>query len=48
LPLVDISIGMAAGVTTGLILDSDVSFFPGIALLDKEARERTKAVFGKR
>jgi hypothetical protein len=48
LPSFDISIGMAAGITTGLIVVGEVSFFLGVALLGKEAWERIKAAFGKR
>jgi hypothetical protein len=45
LPLFDISIGMAAGITTALIVSGEVSFFLGIALLGKEAWGKMKAVF---
>jgi hypothetical protein len=48
LPFLDISIGMAAGITTGLIVVGEVSFFLGVALLGKEAWERIKAALGKR
>ena len=43
LPFFDISIGMAAGITTGLIVGGQVSFFLGLALLGKEAWGRIKA-----
>jgi len=48
LPFFDISIGMAAGITTGLIVGGEVSFLLGLALLGKEAWERIKAAFKKR
>ena len=47
LPFFDISIGMAAGITTGLIVGGEVSFFLGLALLGKEAWGRIKAAFRK-
>jgi hypothetical protein len=48
LPFFDISIGMAAGITTALIVGAEISFFLGLALLGKEAWERIKAAFRKR
>jgi hypothetical protein len=48
LPFFEISIGMAAGITTGLIVVGEVSFFLGIALLGKEAWGRIKAAFRKK
>jgi hypothetical protein len=48
LPFFDISIGMAAGITTGLIVGAEVSFLLGLALLGKEAWGRLKAAFRKR
>ena len=48
LPFFDISIGMAAGITTGLLVGAEVSFVLGLALLGKEAWERIKAVFRKK
>ena len=48
LPFFDISIGMAAGITTGLIVGGEVSFFLGLALLGKEAWGRIKAAFTKK
>jgi len=48
LPLFDISIGMAAGITTGLLVGGEVSFVLGLALLGKEAWERIKAAFRKK
>jgi hypothetical protein len=48
LPFFDISIGMAAGITTGLIVGAEVSFFLGLTLLGKEAWERLKVAFRKR
>jgi hypothetical protein len=47
LPFFDISIGIAAGITTGLLIGGEVSFFLGLALLGKEAWERIKAAFSK-
>ena len=48
LPFFDISIGMAAGITTGLLVGGEVSFVLGLALLGKEAWERIKAAFRKK
>jgi hypothetical protein len=48
LPFFDISIGMAAGITTGLLVGGEVSFFLGLALLGKEAWERIKTAFRKK
>jgi len=48
LPFFEISIGMAAGITTALIVGGEVSFFLGLALLGKEAWGRIKAAFKKR
>ena len=45
LPFFDISIGMAAGITTGLIVGGEVSFLLGLALLGKEAWGRIRAAF---
>jgi len=47
LPFFEISIGMAAGITTALIVGGEVSFFLGLALLGKEAWGRIKAAFNK-
>jgi hypothetical protein len=48
LPFFDISIGMAAGITTGLIVGGEISFLLGLALLGKEAWVRLRAAFRKR
>jgi hypothetical protein len=48
LPFFDISIGMAAGITTGLLVGGEVSFFLGLALLGTEAWVRIKAAFRKK
>jgi hypothetical protein len=48
LPFFDISIGMAAGITTGLLIGGEVSFFLGLALLGKEAWGRITAAFKNR
>jgi hypothetical protein len=48
LPFFDISIGMAAGITTGLIVGGEVSFFLGLVLLGKEAWGRITAAFKNR
>ena len=48
LPFFDVSIGMAAGITTGLLVGAEVSFVLGLALLGKEAWERIKAAFRKK
>jgi hypothetical protein len=48
LPFFDISIGMAAGITAGLLVGGEVSFVLGLALLGKEAWERIKAAFRKK
>jgi len=45
LPFFDISIGMAVGITTGLIVGGEVSFLLGLALLGKEAWGRIRAAF---
>jgi hypothetical protein len=47
LPFLDISIGMAAGITTGLVVGAEVSFLLGLALLGPEAWGRIKAAFRK-
>jgi hypothetical protein len=48
LPFLDISIGMAAGITTGLIIGGEVSFLLGIALLGKEAWARIVAALRRK
>lgn len=45
LPFLDVSVGTAAGITTGLIVTGEVLFFAGLALVGKEAWEKIKAVF---
>ncbi len=45
LPFLDVSVGMAAGITTGLIVTGEVLFFLGIALAGRVAWEKIKAVF---
>ena len=48
LPLLRISVGVAAALTTGLIITSEATFYLGIALLGREAWEKIKAFFRKR
>jgi len=47
LPLFQISVGVAAALTTGLIITSEATFYLGIALLGREAWEKIKAFFRK-
>lgn len=47
LPLFQISVGMAAALTTGLIIIGEITFYLGIALLGKEVWEKIKAFFKK-
>ena len=47
LPLFQISVGVAAALTTGLIIASEATFYLGIALLGREAWEKIKAFFRK-
>ena len=46
LPLFQISVGVAAALTTGLIIAGEVSFYIGIALLGKDVWGKIKAFFG--
>ena len=48
LPLLNISIGTTAALTTGLLIGGEISFFVGVALLGKEAWEKIKSVFKKK
>ena len=45
LPLFQISVGLAAALTTGLIIGGEVSFYLGIALLGKDVWDKIKAFF---
>jgi len=45
LPLFKISIGLAASLTTGLIIGSEVTFYFGIALLGEDVWDKIKAFF---
>ena len=47
LPLFQVSVGVAAALTTGLIITSEATFYLGIALLGREAWEKIKAFFRK-
>jgi hypothetical protein len=47
LPLFQISVGVAAALTTGLIITGEVTFYLGIALLGREVWEKIKAFFRK-
>jgi hypothetical protein len=47
LPLFQIPVGVAAALTTGLIITSEATFYLGIALLGREAWEKIKAFFSK-
>ncbi len=48
LPLFQISVGVAAALTTVLIIIGEVTFYLGIALLGREVWEKIKAFFRKR
>ena len=48
LPLLDISIGTTAALTTGLLIGGEISFFVGVTLLGKEAWQKMKSVFKKK
>jgi hypothetical protein len=45
LPIFKISVGVAAALTVGLIIASEVCFYLGIALLGKEVWGKIKAFF---
>jgi hypothetical protein len=47
LPLFQISVGVAAAMTTGLIIAGEITFYLGIALLGKDAWDKIKAFFRK-
>jgi hypothetical protein len=47
LPLLDISIGTAAAITTALVVGGEASFFLAIALLGREAWGKMKSAFRK-
>ena len=47
LPFLNLSIEMAAAITTGLIIGGEIAFFLSIALLGKEFLEKFKNLFGK-
>ena len=42
-----ISVGVAAALTTGLIIAGEIAFYLGIALLGKDAWDKIKAFFRK-
>ena len=48
LPLFRISVGVAAALTTGLIIAGEIAFYLGIALLGKDAGDKIKAFVRKR
>jgi hypothetical protein len=48
LPLLDISIGTAAAITTALVIGGEASFFLAIALLGRGVWEKMKSVFRKK
>ena len=48
LPLLEISIGTAAGLTTALLIGGEISFFVGVTLLGRQAWEKMKSVFKKK
>jgi hypothetical protein len=48
LPFLQISIGTAAALTTGLLIGGEIAFFVGIALLGKEAWEKIKSIFKRK
>jgi hypothetical protein len=48
LPLFQISVGLAAALTTGLIIAGEVTFYLGIALLGKDVWDKIKAFFSIR
>lgn len=48
LPLLDISIGTAAAITTALVIGGEASFFLALALLGREAWEKMKSVFRRK
>ena len=45
LPLLKISIGTAAALTTALLIGGEISFFVGVTLLGRQAWEKMKSVF---
>jgi hypothetical protein len=45
LPIFQISVGVTAALTVGLIITSEVAFYLGIALLGREVWEKIKAFF---
>ena len=45
LPLLEISIGTAAALTTALLIGGEISFFVGVTLLGTQAWEKMKSVF---
>ena len=47
LPFSNLSIEMAAAITTGLIIGGEIAFFLSIALLGKEFLEKFKNLFRK-
>ena len=47
LPLFQISVGVAAALTTGLIIAGEITFYLGIAQLGKDALDKIKAFFRK-
>jgi membrane-associated PAP2 superfamily phosphatase len=45
LPIFQISVGVTAALTVGLIITSEVAFYLGVALLGREVWEKIKAFF---
>jgi len=45
LPVFQISVGVTAALTAGLIITSEAAFYLGIALLGREVWEKIKAFF---
>ncbi len=48
LPLLDISISVAAAWTTALLIGGEICFFAGITLLGSEAWQKIKSAFKKK
>jgi hypothetical protein len=48
LPLLEISIGTAAALTTALLIGGEVCFIAGVALLGKETWDKLKSVFKRK
>ena len=48
LPLLNISVGSAAAVTTALLIFGEVAFFAGAAILGPEAWARVKSFFKRK